>query len=438
MKKLLKFSLLKIKYIVLIYVAIQIVLIFTQNRTYKSDALYYYTLAEKCIQQNEFYPSTHNLNDDYIVAPLYINVIYLTLKVYNSTVTVSLLNLLITLLQIFVLYQITNKLFSKDTARLTILIYILYLNTLGLVLQNYTELFFLMLVSYSIYFFILQKNIYSVISGIIAGCAIAVRPVGWALLAAFLVIHFISIYKHQKKVFNYFYLYSGIAVFIILFGVFNKFNSGHFEFTSTTGPINLLLGANDDATGGFNSTVLEKGKAGYIEFTDSMTYLQKDKFYWEEAISWISEHPVKWLLLVPMKLLHTFGWDDISLSSLLGMSDVNFARAIKIILLENDFDKAMSNTSTIYKVFYLSILILHHLFYFFLLFAMFAGVYRYLKIKKYNENINLILFFCMIILFMIMLTVGAPRYKYPMFILQLPFAASYIESKFNFSVQSDE
>ncbi len=80
MKKLINFTVLKIKYIVLIYVAIQLVLTFTENMSYKSDALYYYTLAEKCIQQNEFYPTTHNLKDDYIVAPLYINIIYLILK----------------------------------------------------------------------------------------------------------------------------------------------------------------------------------------------------------------------------------------------------------------------------------------------------------------------------------------------------------------------
>ncbi len=123
-----------------------------------------------------------------------------------------------------------------------------------------------------------------------------------------------------------------------------KLNFGHFEFTSTTGPINLLLGANDDATGGFNSTVLEKGKAGYIEFTDSLTYLQKDEFYQRQAVNWITENPGRWLLLAPMKLIHTFAWDDISLSSLLGMSNTNFARVIKIILLEFEFDKALPNT----------------------------------------------------------------------------------------------
>jgi hypothetical protein len=430
MKKLINFIVSKIKYIVLIYVAIQLVLIFTENIAYKSDALYYYTLAEKCVQQNEFYPSTHNLKDDYIVAPLYINVIYLILKVYNSTLTISLLNILITLSQIFVLYHITNKLFSKHTARLTILLYIFYLNTLGLILQNYTELFFLLMISFSIYFFILQKNINLILSGIFAGCAIGVRPVGWALFAAFLIIHLVSIYKHKKISFNYLYVYSGIAVFIILFGIFNKLNSGHFEFTSSTGPINLLLGANDDATGGFNSTVLEKDKAGYIEFTDSMTYLQKDYYYQEKAISWISENPVKWILLAPMKFIHTFGWDDISLSPLLGISETNFAHVMKIILFDFDFDKALPNTSTIFKIFYLSMLIFQHLFYYILLFAILIGIYRYIKNPLNDKTINLILIYSVITILMIMLTVGSPRYKYPIFILLLPFAASYLEFKF--------
>ncbi len=207
MKKLIHLLTLKIKYIVIIYAAIQLVLIFTVNVDYNSDALYYYNLAQKCIDQNVFYPAQQNFYDDYIVAPLYINVIFLVLKIYNSTVAISFLNLILILLHIFVLYKITSTLFSENTARLTIILYILYLNTLGLMLQNYTELFFLLLVSYSIYFFILQKNIYLLLSGILAGCAIAVRPVGWALLLAFVMIHFIFIYKNKKIGLSFFYVY---------------------------------------------------------------------------------------------------------------------------------------------------------------------------------------------------------------------------------------
>ncbi len=199
MKKLIHLLTLKIKYIVIIYAAIQLVLIFTSEIAYNSDALYYYNLAQKCIDQNVFYPAQQNLNDDYIVAPLYINLTFLVLKSYNSTVAIGLFNLIVILLQIYVLYKITQKLFSEDVARITILLFILYLNTIGLMLQNYTELFFLLLVSSSIYFFILQKSKYLVLSGILTGCAIAVRPVGWALLVAFLTIQFLFIYKNKTN-----------------------------------------------------------------------------------------------------------------------------------------------------------------------------------------------------------------------------------------------
>ena len=430
MKMLIQLLTLKIKYIILIYTVIQLVLLFFSDIQYKSDALFYFNLSQKCIDQNEFYPAQHNLYDDYLVAPLYINVIILILKIYNSTTAIGLFNLIVILLQIYVLYKITRQLFSDDVARFTILLYILYLNTLGLMLQNYTELFFILLVSYSVYFFLLQKYFYLILSGILTGCAISVRPVGWALLIAFLIIQFISIYKNKKLSPIFFYVYFGMIVFIIGFGSLTKLNFGHFEFTSTTGPINLLIGANDDATGGFNSTVLEKGKAGYIEFTDSLTYLQKREFYQEQAVNWISQNPGKWFLLAPLKLFHTFAWDDISLSSLLGMNDVNFARVMKIILVEFDFNKALPNTAVFYKIAYLATLLLHHLFYYFLLFTIIIGIYRIFKDNLSTEKTNFILIFITIAVIMIMITVGSPRYKYPMIILLLPFAAYYIEKKF--------
>ena len=127
MKKLIKFLASKIKYIIFIYVLIQIVLILTINTNYRSDALYYYKLAQECIEQNEFYPARQHLYEDYIVAPLYINTLVLVLKVYNSTITISLFNLVVIILQIMFLYKITKQIFYEDIAQLTVLLFILYL-----------------------------------------------------------------------------------------------------------------------------------------------------------------------------------------------------------------------------------------------------------------------------------------------------------------------
>ena len=438
MKKLIKFLSSKIKYIILFYVLIQIVVILTIDTNYRSDANYYYKLAQESIEQNAFYPAQPHFYEDYIVAPLYINAIIILLKIFNSTITISLFNLIVILLQIIFLYKIMKQLFSESIARLTILLFIIYLNTLGLMFQNYTELFFLLLITLSIYFYILNKNIYYILAGIFMGGAIAVRPMGWALFAAFVSVQLINSIKNKKVFLNYFYIYSGTLIFIILFGGFTYSHFGNFEFTSTTGPVNLLFGANDDATGGFNSIVFENGKAGYIEYPDSLTYIQKGEFYQEQAVKWITENPVKWMALAPFKLFHTYGWDDISLSSMLGFGDKNFARVVRILFSDGDLNNALPNTNTIDRVFYFSVLFFSHLYYYLMLIAIASGIYNLFKKRLSTDSSSLILFFSLFATLMIVITVGTPRYKYPMFILMLPFAASYLELKFGFGKQNNE
>lgn len=436
MEKLIKFLISKIKYIVIFYFLLQIGMILTLDTYYKSDALYYYQLAKECIDQNEFYPAQNHLYEDYIVAPLYINAIILLLKLYDSTVAISLFNLFIILLQIFFLYKITLSLFSETTARLTILIYIIYLNTLGMMIQNYTELFFLLLITCSIYFYYLNKNIYFILSGLFIGAAIAVRPIGWALLLAMISIQVLSSIKSREVLFKFFYFYAGILIFIILFGSFTLSHFGKFEFASTTGPVNLLIGANDNATGGFNSELFEKNNAGYIQSPESLTYIQKGEFYQHKAIEWISENPIKWLSLAPLKLLHSFGWDDIALTSLLGYENTNFLKVLKVLFTERDINKALPNTSLNEKVFYSLVLVIYHLFYYLLLIAMSLGTFNLFKQKLNSDSTNLLLLFSLFASLMIMITVGTPRYKYPMFILMLPFAAYYLEMKIKFRKQN--
>ena len=109
MKKILHFLTSKIKYIVLIYFASQLILIFSIHPGYKSDARYYYNLAQECIQSGEFYPAKKQITEDYIVAPLYINVTIILLSIYNSQVAISLFNLMLIMIQLFIIYKITLK-----------------------------------------------------------------------------------------------------------------------------------------------------------------------------------------------------------------------------------------------------------------------------------------------------------------------------------------
>ena len=435
MKKILHFLTSKIKYIVLIYFASQLILIFSIHPGYKSDARYYYNLAQECIQSGEFYPAKVQITEDYIVAPLYINILIQLLLVHNSTVTISLFNFFIIVVQLLVIYKITLKIFSAYVAKISILLYIFYLNTIGLMLSNYTELFFLLLISSSIYFFLIKTKSSYLFSGILIGGAIAVRPAAWALLISFIVLQIYNVYKSKKFSFNYLFLYSGVLIFILFFGVFTYSHFGKFEFTSTTGPVNLLIGANDDATGAFNSTVFDKGKVGYIANPDSMTFIQKGEYYQDAALNWIEEHPIEWILLAPLKLFHTFGWDDIALSYLLGFGDLNFAKVLKVAVTEKNFNKALPNTNVFLKVLYFIVIIVSHLIYYLILFCILPGIYYLFKNKQLNDGSILILLFSFFSIIMIMITVGTPRYKYPVFIILLPIAAYNIAMKLKLGKQ---
>jgi len=166
--------------------------------------------------------------------------------------------------------------------------------------------------------------------------------------------------------------------------------------------------------------------------------IEGSEFYQEQAVKWITENPVKWISLAPLKFLHTYGWDDISLSSLLGFGDTNFAREIRILVSERGQSDALSDTTLTEKVLYFSVLILSHLFYYLLLVAITSGIYNLFKKRLFTDSTSLILLFSLLATLMIMVTVGTPRYKYPMFILLLPFAASYLDMKFGFGKPNNE
>ena len=131
MKKIINSLTSKIKLIILIYSAILLISASVIKTNYRGDSLYYYELSQKCIAQNEFYPARQHLFEDYIVAPLYVNLLVIILNIYNSTFTIGLFNIILNLLQLFLVYKVSDIIFSKDAAQFSILIYIFYLNSLS-------------------------------------------------------------------------------------------------------------------------------------------------------------------------------------------------------------------------------------------------------------------------------------------------------------------
>ena len=262
------------------------------------------------------------------------------------------------------------------------------------------------------------------------GASIAIRPVGWALALCYFFIALYKYFKEKKLSFNFLKIFTGTFLFILLFGGFNYLHFGRFIFTSTTGPVNLLLGANDTATGGFNARVYEKGNIGYIKNPDTLTYIQKGDFYSKQATNWIKQNPIKWFELAPLKIVHTFAYDDIAISSILNLGEWNFYTIVKHIGTDKNIKNILPNEPLYLKIIYYFLQITQFIYYYFLITILFLWTIKIFKEKNISEYSLLHLLFVLIGTLMIIITVGTPRYKYPLIIVMVPFIAPYIHTKF--------
>ncbi len=418
-----------LKYIIILYVTIQLVLVLVLPIEYRSDSAHYFKLAQDCLQVNSFYPASQHLFSYYIFAPLFVNILVILLKISNSTIIISIFNLLLNTLQLFLVYKLSVNIFNRKVAAITVLLYILYLNNLGFLVSNFTELLYGVLVLTALIFYIRKGNQNYFIGGLFLGASISVRPVGYTLLLAFILFFVYNKIKFNKS-YSVIWLISGVITFISVFGLFNLLHFGRFIFTSSTGPINILMGANDNATGGYKDEVFKPGNAVYLANGDSMTYIEKNDFYTEKSLHWITSHPLRWLGLMPMKLIHTFIWDDITISYLLNTGDWDFAKFVKYLWNDKSLNNIMPDAPQSKRIIFFIVQAVHLVYYYFLMFCIIIGLIFYMKNKIKDDIVLLILLYVLFGVFMILITVGNVRFKYPFLIIMLPFAANFIYSIF--------
>ena len=398
--------------VIVIYVIVQLLLVVFGAVPFYSDSLYYYHLAQSSISNHSFYPAPIHLYEDYITAPLYINILIAALTIYNSQITIGILNIILNCLQLFFIFKLTENFFGKHAARISVLIYIFYLSTLGMVLMNLTEFIFGVLILASIYFFYKDDFISYFSSGIIAAASVGVRPIGWALVLSYLIVLGIRSVKDKANYKKIFLVVIGCAVFIIPFGLFTRSYFNRFIFTNTNGPVNILIGANNDATGAYNAKVFEKGKAGFIDNPASKTYIEKEAYWKVQAVKWIEAHPLKWISLFPLKIIHMFAWDDYSISTLFHMGDWNLYKILKTILVQKNF--SLNIEKPFYSVItYFVVQIVHHIYYFSMLFIFLVTVVQKKISILFNKDYLPVTLFVMFGLMMNLVTFGDARFKYP-------------------------
>lgn len=366
------------------------------------------------------YPASFHLYEDYIITPIYINYLLLLLHISTGFKIIIFGNILLNAIQLFIFTLIIKKIWGEKFINSAVVSYILYLNFFGLVFFNLTELLFGVFLLLTIYFYLFKKNMLYILSGISTYLTLGIRPVGWSIIVA-LVITSIVFYKNKEILKGNIIVALSFCIMLTIAGFTINNSFGHFIFTSTNGGANLLIGANEDAHGGFTSKVFEKGKAGFIEDIEKRTYYEKNNFWSNAAINWIKENPIRWLLLIPQKFIHIFARDDFAFTEIIGGKEINLFFLCKHFYNYSELSTIFQGMTSYQKNIFWLFQILHHIYYF-LLVVLIAFAIRDLFKNPLNVSFIFILGIITISIVIPLLTSGDARYKYPFILLGLIIA----------------
>jgi hypothetical protein len=274
-----------------------------------SDFANYVRLAKNNIESGTYYPNNKNLYDAYIHAPGFVNYLILLFKISTNLKLVYVFNLLWTFVLLFSLRYIISRLFNnKQIVSMATVIFCMMPILWGKVVIAGTDVIYTALAFLSFAILLREKKYGPIVSGIILAVANWVRPLAPAFLIGML-IHLLIV-KKKKQIVK---LLAAFAVFVVSIGLFTYSNLGYFLFQSSTSGVNMIMGANDDADGGYNTTCFQEGKIAYLDDNTlkTMTFKHRDSYYRGLAVQWIMKHPIKWALLLPKKIFRMYAIEDL-------------------------------------------------------------------------------------------------------------------------------
>lgn len=429
MRAVINFLTAQLRYLILLYIVIQVTCIFFFPLPFKSDSLYYFNLALSSLQAGSFYPSEIHLHEDYIIAPLFVNLQILVLSIFDSTYAIGLFHLVLNLLQLYILSAIARIYYGNQASAVFTLFYIFYIPSMGFILLNMTELLFGVLLGAALFFLMSERKLSFLMSGIFSAASVSVRPLGWALIMAIVLFQLFNSDAGKLKSIGSYTL--GIVLFFFFIGTLTFISSGQFIITSVNYGTNFLIGANDDATGAYNETVFSEGNIGFIEDPTTLTYSVKQKFWFDQAVNWINNNTFDWIKVFPMKLTHIFIWDDYAVSPLLHMQEWNLYRISKALLIEKNMEKFFESVPLFQQIIYIALQFVHHIYYFLIVIMfLFVVIKRFSAIKS-DKLSTALLFIIGLSIIIPLFSFGDPRFKYPYIILMMlilsPFISNYIQ-----------
>ena len=298
-------------------ILLQLIYISVCGTEQESDALGYVRLAERTVAEDTIYPSSQNIYSDYIFAPGYVNFLALLFRIFDSIKAIQFVNIGLMVVLILELFYLSRNYVNERVAYIVLLLFSFYPTTYGMIYYTLTDLFYVVLVFGAICLFVQQNWQWAFLAGITVAFANWVRPFLPVMFLVIIALTFAAIPK-RYRIRNLTVFTIAASVCIMAIGTMTYSRIGYFNFQSTTSGVNLIMGANDDADGSYDPTVFEKGNIGHIADKDDKTFKERDAYWRSRGVSWILEHPGKWICLFPAKFFYMIVIDSYALGQFSG------------------------------------------------------------------------------------------------------------------------
>ncbi len=312
------------KLVVVLWILSQVIIVLTLNdmlqwpdsaRTYIPQAIWHY-------QSGTFYPTEHNLYDNFIQAIGYINFLVLMLNLFGSFIVVMFSNVLMNIGVICCIYYLANRFFNESVACISVILYCLILSNVFMPLYIMSDLpsLFFSLVGFCL---LLNKRWYIVLIGsLFLGVAHTIRSYEMAFLIPTLIYYII----HKVSWKKYLILVLPYCCIICMAGFYSKSQTNEFVTCSTTnGFASIKVALGDGKTDAGNNIFVDKSSPIYQGLPGSYTFAQKDSIWKERARPGIKRNLVKHILYWPYRIYKMYQLDTFFIPSTARFNKANIS-----------------------------------------------------------------------------------------------------------------
>lgn len=394
----------KYNIIVAFYFLFLILILAIFKHTPTNDTVDYINFAKVCISQGELYPCNALIYGHPFIWNIgSINLIVISLFIFKSIYPLLIFLCLLKALTALYIYKIAEYISNTRIAYYSLFIFIAYPNNWGQSTTLLSEIPMIFFAILSLYIALTKQNIkYLFTSGLILAISNWFRPIA----LVFIIILAIYFFKEYKKAFikHLLPVITGYILMISVFGIETYKRTGYFVFQSETLWYDVVVKANDEATGHTNYIPNEKYR--YIKGSKKMTCFECNEIWKKRSLSWIKSHPFKYASQLPYRLIDTYYSDIDNMSTF--YTDKSDVSKLYVTLPYRHIFKEFFKLNYIQ---YLSII--NNIFYYIIMMLFLSGMLVYFKYKSYHK-IYVPIFIVLIGTFMSICAVhGETRFKTP-------------------------